>query len=238
MIIDSHSHFGTGDGKDITFEKIQLHLKKNKISKVVLFAITSDHMIKDSLKILEESKKGDYIIPYLRFNPNLLKEKELENLLKMGFKGVKLHPRSQNFNPLDKKFDWVFKTIQKFNIPIIFHCKSYHFDPNSHPEVLLKLAKRYPKQLFIFGHFAGVNKQLFKEYVKYPNIYVETSIDVTPNAYREVVLNYGFERLLFGTDFPFSFAEIELLKLKFARLPKAVVEKILYKNAQEILRLK
>lgn len=238
MIIDFHGHYGNGDGKKITWKKINFHLKKNKISKVVLFAITSDHMIKDSLEILAMSKKNKRIIPFLRINPNKLKRKELENLLKQGFRGVKLHPRSQNFNPLDKKHQWIYKTIQKYEIPIIFHCKSYHFDPNSHPEVLLKLAKRHPKQLFIFGHFAGVNKQLFKEYVKYPNIYVETSIDVTPNAYREVVLNYGFEKLLFGTDFPFSFAEIELLKLKFANLPKEIVEKILYKNAQEILRLK
>ncbi len=238
MIIDAHAHFGNGDGKNITFDKIQLHMKNNGIAKVVLFAITSDHMIKDSLNILELSKKDKRVIPFLRFNPNLLKKKELESLLSQGFKGVKLHPRSQNFNPLHKKFTWIYKTIEKFKIPIIFHCKSYHFDHNSHPEVLLKLARRYPRQLFIFGHFAGVNKQLFKEFVKYPNIYVETSIDVTPNAYREVVMNYGFERLLFGTDFPFSFAEIELLKLKFARLPKEIVQKILYKNAQEILSLK
>jgi uncharacterized protein len=238
MIIDFHSHYGEGDGKDITFEKIELHLRKNKISTVVLFAITSNHMIEDSLEILKLSKKDTRVIPFFRFNPNITTRKQLESLLKKGFKGVKLHPRSQNFNPLDKKFTWIWQTVQKFDIPIIFHCKSYHFDPNSHPEVLLKLAKRYPKQVFIFGHFAGVNKSLFKEYVKHPNIYVETSIDVTPNAYREVVLNYGFDRLLFGTDFPFSFGEIELLKLNMANLPKSIIEKILYKNAEQILRLK
>ena len=102
----------------------------------------------------------------------------------------------------------------------------------------MKLAKKHPKLCVVLGHFAGVNKNLFKEFVKQDNVWVETSIDVTPNAYREVVLNYGFERLLFGTDFPYSFGEIELMKLKIANLSKEMEEKILYKNAQELLNLK
>ncbi|MBT3407029.1 amidohydrolase family protein [Candidatus Woesearchaeota archaeon] len=234
-IIDCHAHIGKEGDKNIDLAKIKIHLKRNKINKVVLFPFISDTLTQDSLKILELSKKNKFIIPFIRFNPNTITKKELEKLLDNPFKGVKLHPRAEKFNPLDQKFDWIFKEIQKHNIPILFHCKSYHFDPDSHPEKILKLAKRHPKQIFILGHFAGVNKELFKEYVKQKNIYVETSIDVTPNAYREVVLKYGFKRLLFGTDFPYSFGEIELMKLKFANLGKEMEERILYKNAENLL---
>ena len=231
MIIDFHSHYSMG------IEKIKTHLEKNKISKVVLFPIAGPDPVDESVKILNLSKKYSFIIPFLRFDPNNITKKRLEGLLELGFKGVKLHPRVQNFNPVDMKINWIFEIIKKYNIPIIFHCKSYYFDKNSHPEKLLKLAKRHPNQIFVFGHFAGVNKDLFKEFAKFENIYVETSIDVTPNAYREVIFKHKFERLIFGTDFPYSFGEIELLKLKMAKLPEKMNNKILYENAQTVLNL-
>lgn len=238
-IIDFHCHYGqSNDGNSVNFNKIKLHQERNNISRTILFPFTVSDLIKSSLDILQLSKKKKDIIPFLRFDPNKITTNQIEDLLKKGFKGVKLHPRAQKFDPINKKFFKMYEVIEKYKIPIIFHCKSYHFDPNSHPEKLLKIAKRFPKQIFVFGHFAGANKQLFKEFVKHKNIYVETSIDVTPNAYREVTLKYGFDRLIFGTDFPYSFGEIELLKLKFSNLPKNIVEKILYKNAQKILRIK
>ena len=235
-IIDFHCHYGHSDDDNfVDINKIKLHLQKNQITKTVIFPFSGPDLVKSSLEILELSKKNKCLIPFLRFDPNKITLKKIEELLFLGFKGVKLHPRAQNFEPNSKKLFKIYKTIKKFNIPIIFHCKSYHFDPNSHPEKLLKVAKKLPQQIFVFGHFAGVNKKLFQEFVKYNNIYVETSIDVTPNAYREVTLKYNFDRLIFGTDFPYSFGEIELQKLRIANLPQDLVDKILYKNAQRIL---
>lgn len=238
MIIDFHTHFGKEGNKVVDITKLNQHINNNNIKRAVAFSLNEQDLIASSLRILKISKKYKQIIPFLRFDPKKISKEMLENLLSLDFRGIKLHPRSQSFDPLDKKISWIFKMIQKHNKPILFHCKSYHFDPNSHPEKLLGLAKRHPSQVFVLGHFAGVNKKLFKEYVKHQNIYVETSVDSTPNAYREIVLDGSFDRLVFGSDFPFSFAEIELLKLKMANLPNDIVEKILYKNAQKILRLK
>jgi uncharacterized protein len=238
MIIDFHNHIGKENDKIVSISLLERHLKNNQIRNAVAFPFSGEPLIQKSLKILKYSRKHKFIIPFLRFNPKKIRRKELEDLLKKGFRGIKLHPRSEEFDPLEKNIQWVFEVIQKYRIPILIHCKSYHFDPNSHPEKLLKLAKKHPKQIFVFGHFAGVNKSLFKEFMKHENIYVETSIDVTPNAYREVTLKIGFDRLLFGTDFPFSFGEIELEKLRLAKLPKKITQKILYQNAQRILSLK
>jgi uncharacterized protein len=236
MIIDSHAHFGknSSDDNDVSLEKLKAHMKKNKIDYVCLFPFTSENLVDESLKILELSNQNKFIIPFLRFDPNTIKKTELQNLLKKNFKGVKLHPRAQNFDSLDKRFEWIFEMISESKLPLIFHCKSYHFDTNSHPEKLMQIAKKHPDLIVILGHFAGVNKLLFSEFLEIPNLWVETSIDVTPNAYREVVLKTGFDRLLFGTDFPYSFGEVELMKLHLANLPKHINDKILYKNAQKL----
>ena len=82
-------------------------------------------------------------------------------------------------------------------------------------------------------HITNVNKELLYKNNSTSSTQSEQN-DSKEKFTSEVTLKYGFDRLVFGTDFPYSFGEIELLKLKFSNLPENIVEKILYKNAQKI----
>src|SRR3989338_10971144 len=95
-----------------------------------------------SLKSLEkEMEKKKVSLSQLRQNLKL-------------FKGIKLHPRLENFDPLDSKYSEIFKIIEESKLPVLIHTRKEN-NPYTDPDRLLELAKLYPYIVFIFGHFAN-----------------------------------------------------------------------------------
>src|SRR3989338_9128499 len=237
--IDFHFHFGKDlDGSASYMETIEKEMTKNNIEKICLFPLNNPNLIEDSKKILELSKEHKFIIPFLRFDPNTIEKEELAELLSMGFRGVKLHPRSQKFSANNRKFSWIFKEISNYCIPILIHTKLNQYEPMSNPMCVIEVAKHFPEQMFVIGHFAGGAFKPFEEISNLENVYVETSVFSLPIMIERIYEKHGFDRFIFGSDFPYSYPEIELLKIKLAKIPEELKSKILYKNSEKILKLR
>ncbi len=238
MVIDFHVHYGTDlDGTSASLKDIQSEMKSNGIAQVALFPFNMNDLVSQSRQILELSRQQPWIIPFLRFEPQTIAREQLRELLAFGFKGVKLHSRSQQFHPDDPQFHWIFEEILPFRIPILFHTKDSMMEPMSDPRRVIALAKRFPEQIFVIGHAAGGGFWLYEEVAACPNVYVETSIFSIPKLFEEIYQRYGFDRFIYGSDLPYSHPEIELLKIKRAKIPEEVKEKILFKNALTVLRM-
>ena len=238
MIIDFHCHYGKDvDGESSTLNEIISQIKKNDIDKIALFPFNSENLLEESENILSLSKKHKYIIPFLRFDPKSVGKKDLRNALENRYKGIKLHPTSQKFYPDDDRYQWIYDEIAKYKLPILFHSSASFDEPMSNFANILNLAKRYPKQIFVLGHSAGGHPAFFDEITRYENVYVETSVDSYPILYEKVYNKHKFDRFVYGSDFPYSFPHIELEKIRCAKIPDSVKEKILYKNAVEILNV-
>ena len=238
MIIDFHAHVGKDlEGEEHSVEQLLEHMDEAGIDKSVVFPFncSDSELIRESKIILENSKENDRLIPFMRFNPNTITKEELEKLLAMGFKGVKLHPNTQSFMPNDKKMFWIYEMIEKKGLPILFHSKMMSGE-SSNPEHLLDVAEQFPNLKIIIGHFFGDVFSIIPKVKNYPNVYTETSIYARTLRIRDIVEKQGFTRVLFGSDTPYDHPEVALKKIKYSGLSEENIKKILQDNALSIFK--
>ena len=64
-------------------------------------------------------------------------EDEIERIISLGLKGIKLHPDSQNFDMDCKNAMKIYEKLQG-RLPVLMHCGDHRFD-RSHPSRLAKI---------------------------------------------------------------------------------------------------
>ncbi|MBN2101448.1 MAG: amidohydrolase [Candidatus Aenigmarchaeota archaeon] len=240
MIIDFHTHIGhSHDGSEQTIPELESNMKKLGIDKSVVFSIDDKDMSREELsfKIMEDVRGDDSLIPFFRFDPKKMKAENLERILK-DFHGVKLHSRAEDFNPLDKKFFPLYEAIEKSGKPLLFHTKKYHLKQTD-PAEIVRIAEEFPKLKLVLAHFAGSQPLVFNYVEKngLGNVYFDTSVNCTQFYIRSIGEKLGFDRILFGSDCPYSDQEVELLKIKKLEIGDDDKNKILGLNAKKLLNL-
>lgn len=233
MIIDFHSHFGVSFDKS-TLKEIEKMMRENGIDKAVIFPSTQasdEELIERSIEIYKNS--GNFFLPFLRFNPKTIDIKEFERL-QQNFYGFKLHPRGENFDPLDRSLSIIFKIIERTGKPVIIHSRKEN-NINTDPDRIIELARLYPKINFIFAHFADDSDIFFSKLKESENAFVDTSVVSSPFILERRVKEVSSKKIIFGSDYPFSDPEIELLKIKKSAIPKEEKEDILHKNAEKLI---
>lgn len=153
---------------------------------------------------------------------------QLEELMKIGFDGVKMletHPKAKKVLKTDftaKGFAPMFKKLEEEQIHILWHVNDpieYWDDPanSDHPDreavygEVYEILRRHPKLKVTFAHMCYMTTQkerLEKLLDDYPNVW----IDITPGpsnfrnmsenteAWREFFIKYS-DRIMFGSDF-------------------------------------
>jgi predicted TIM-barrel fold metal-dependent hydrolase len=233
MIIDIHTH--TGNEKiPVSLKDLRLSMESNGIDKSATFPLTQpvpDGVIHKSIENAKRKENG--IIPFLRFNPLTT---PLDNLAELSesFYGFKLHPRGEQFDPLDPRLAGAFKLIGDTRKPVILHSRKEAY-PYSDPDRMVRLAEMYPQTNFIFAHFANDSDAFFAAISKYDNAYVDTSIVSSPKIIELRVNMVGAGKILFGSDFPYSDQQIELLKVQKCEIKESEKRSILYGNAARLL---
>ncbi len=163
---------------------------------------------------------------------------ETERIMRLGLRGIKLHPDTQQFNTDDKRLSEVFDYIQD-RLPLLVHCGDKRFD-FSHPRRLKKVIDNFPHLQVIAAHLGGWS--LFDEafeILKKMDCYLDissTTMFLPPEQVAYYIRGYGAHRILFGTDYPLWSPEQEVAAFKKLHLSADESERIAYKNAFEILK--
>ncbi len=246
MIIDAHVHIGSDvDGASQSIKKLKSNMARYGIDKSIIFPFNEKgDLVKASLKLLEYQSSS--LLPFLRFDPKIMTPEKLGDLLENGFYGVKLHPRAQAFDPIDSKYYQLYERIEDSGKPLLIHTrKSTPFSPKllrtngkfSDPDRIVGLAKKFPNLNIIIAHFANLSGDALKIIGKEDNLYVDTSIFGTTFIVKMMCNVIGAEKMIMGSDAPYSDQEIETLKVKKAEISKSEKEKILSGNIRKILPL-
>ncbi|PYG85017.1 hypothetical protein LY28_03377 [Ruminiclostridium sufflavum DSM 19573] len=167
-------------------------------------------------------------------------ESEVDRIISLGLKGIKLHPDFQNFNIDDPDVMPIYKAIQ-FKLPVLIHMGDENRTSSS-PERLSNVLKRFPDLTVIAAHLGGY--QMWDDSIKYlvgKNLYLDTSsslafLDKEKATY--IIRKHGVEKILFGTDYPMWSHEEELQRLYNLDFTAEEQELILWKNASKLLGLK
>ena len=242
MIIDSHMHCGI-QNVSLSFDIVKKHLDTGGIAGACLFAPVEDiydrydYNFEDNASwVACRQRANDYVLNIQQNNEQMFAYYFVWNdfrkgELKKGYKGVKWHrheyePEYHYDDPLCEAF---LQEVYRLQLPIVLE-ESY-----KNTEYLIRrIDGRTP---VIIPHMGGLNggfPTLFRAGIwNNETIYADTALA----SGREMTMfldKYGYERLLFGSDFPFGNPWNELQDVIRLNLGKDDFENVVCNN---ILRL-
>lgn len=218
-------------GKEINVVKYIVHSTSTTVNQV--------KSINDFIS--SEVKKHKEFIGFATLHPDMEEEEiynEIQRIKQIGLKGIKLHPDFQRFDIDDNRAEKIYRNVG--SLPILFHTGDDRFDYSS-PERLSKMAKKYPHMLSIAAHFGGYCRwSEIDVYDGLDNVFFDTSSSLfkLPDLMAKDILKHlGYERFMFGVDFPMWRHKAELERFLNLNLSDNTNEDILFNNAKRILNI-
>lgn len=184
------------------------------------------------------SRFPDRLVPFARLNPNHRAEAMgalRRSIEELGYRGLKLHPTSTLAHPAGEPTIDLLRACGEYGVPALFHCGD---DPYTTPQAIALAAELAPDTAIVMGHMGGYFHvdDAIGETERHPNLYLETSAMPYPTKIAEAVARVGAERIVFGSDGPGCNPALEVDKIRLLDLGEEVEERILFRNAAELLR--
>lgn len=164
---------------------------------------------------------------------------EVDRIISMGLKGIKMHPDSQRFAIDDLRLFPMYEAVQG-KIPVILHMGDQRYN-YSHPVRLRRILDLFPKLDVIAAHFGGYSMYHTARELLWDTscvFDVSSSLMFMPKGEAERYINsYGAERMAFGTDYPLWDPVTETKRFFELNLTPRQFEQITSKTAKRILKL-
>ena len=163
--------------------------------------------------------------------------RDVEEIISLGLKGVKLHPDIQKVKIDDERMLKIYD-LCRGRLPILMHTGDYRYD-FSNPNRMLPILEKYPDLTVIGAHFGGwsIWEEATQKLCKSKNFYVDCSSSlyaISPEKAKELIMAYGVERVLFGTDYPLWEIQDEIDRFMKIELTDVQREDIFFNNAVKL----
>ncbi|MBI3665473.1 MAG: amidohydrolase [Acidobacteria bacterium] len=244
MIIDLHCHFGAAffryreyrmTAEDLLREMDQHNVERAVVGSAGEFAAHWNREGNDAISALALGFPERFT-GFATINPWMLAA-ALDELRRaretLGLKGLILHPMLHGFEANDPLVFPLVEEAVRLALPVYVTGGAPLL---AVPYKIADLAGRYPEGRFILGH-AGWDFHFDVLYCleACPNLWAETSKNELCNL-EAIVRAIGPERLVFGSDYPFSTYRSEIEKIRLLPgLSNHDMEKILGVNALRLL---
>jgi len=201
---------------------------------------------------LAASKLEGRILPFTSADYSLPIDemvKKLERDIERGARGLKIHPVLQNISLRDDRVKAAVRVFGDRSLPVVSHCGANDYytegeDFARTPEYgdvkyFIELVKEFPEYPLIAGHCGGLmggEMEILSAALEgYDHVYVDTTFRSAADIKRMVDF-FGRDKVLFGTDTPFSNHKYAIEAVQDACGADAdLADMILYKNAAQIL---
>ncbi len=165
---------------------------------------------------------------------------DIEQIISLGLKGVKLHPDIQGFKIDDYRCLKIYELCEG-RLPILMHTGDKRYD-FSNPNRLKPILETYTDLLVIGAHLGGYSvwDDAVKELGGFKNFMVDTSssLEFLPKDRAvEIIRAYGADRVMFGVDYPMWSHKKEVENLLNLGLSDEEYKKIFYKNAANLFKI-
>ena len=162
---------------------------------------------------------------------------DVDEIISLGLKGVKLHPDIQKFKIDDYRMLKIYELCEG-RLPILIHTGDHRYD-FSNPNRMIPILDIYKELTVIGAHFGGwsIWEEATQKLSKYKNFYVDCSSSLyamTPEDAKKIIMAYGTDRVLFGTDYPMWEPKSEVEKFMKIELTTEEREDVLWNNASQL----
>lgn len=164
-------------------------------------------------------------------------EKEIERMISLRLRGVKIHSDCQGINMDAPGFMPIYEMLEG-TLPVLFHVGDRRMDFSS-PVRLAGILKRFPRLTAIAAHLGGYSVWEEAAHVLLgQNVYLDTSSSLMfleKEKAVSLIRRHGTDRVLFGTDYPMWTHQEELRRFMALGLTEEENRQILSGNAERLL---
>lgn len=207
QVFDAHTHVGVDiDGRRMTAAGMKARMDAANVYMSIIFPLNDPNARddysgpNDVVWAAHEEYQGAFV-PFFRLNPHKDYEAEFERCVQRGFKGLKLHPVSQEFELDDTRVARLFEMAAAVDLPVLVHAG---FAMERIVEPLLPTVERLPELRLILGHAAMVELlAATRAFSDYPNVLFETSVVKAKDLY-VLFCSMDPARICYGSDIPYG----------------------------------
>ena len=176
----------------------------------------------------------------------------------LGLRGIKIMPMYAGFFPQDRKLDTLWEYASKHCLPVLLHTGTTFIAQAplecTLPRHIDEVATRFPEARIIMAHLGHPYEgECIAVIRKHPHVYADISaLHYRPwQFYNSLMLvqEYGvWNKLLFGTDYPFTTVDATVSGLRnlnrmtegtgLPRLDEAQIEAMIYRDSLSLLGVK
>ncbi len=207
VVVDAHTHLGRDeDGQSLDPADLIAFLDQvSPTTRACTFPLHDPdrapaYRVPNDRVLRWARESGGRLYPYCRLDPADDPVAEAERCLRLGARGIKLHPRAQAFGFGDVAAESIWKIAQEAKVPILIHAGRGM--PRMDP--LADLALRYPDVVLVLAHAAIADQGMFASRLRdHPNIVYDTA---TFSVFDQLELfaRVPAERIVFASDAPYG----------------------------------
>ena len=169
---------------------------------------------------------------------------ELDRIVSLGLRGIKLHPDYQGFMVDEDRVDLLYDEIERRGLPVVLHAGFDVFSPSKihcPPEAALHMLKKHPHLKVILAHLGGndCHQQVHEILAGVDGeVYFDTAFTgrYLPDSLMEkIIRKHGADRILFASDIPWDSPFEIKKKIMRLRISDDDKEKIFSGNAVRLL---
>jgi hypothetical protein len=165
---------------------------------------------------------------------------EMDRLLALGVRGIKLHTQHQGFLPTDARMARIYEAASERGIVVLFHAGGYLGDggPEGRPVDFARMLDAHPNMTCILAHMGGYRRwDEVRAHLCGRDVYFDTAYvprNLADDAFVSLMRDHGIERILFGSDGPWTDAGEEIAYLSSIGLTADELRLVLGGNAARL----
>jgi uncharacterized protein len=187
---------------------------------------------------------SDRIVPFGSMHPEFPEPaEEIARMASLGLRGFKLHPEHQDFEPNEDRMDPIYAAAIEHGLIVFFHAGAdlLHETVRGTPRAFADVLDEWPDLTFVLAHLGGFRQwQAVAEEISGRNVWLDTAYTLghlSDEEFARMVRHHGTDRVMFGSDGPWTDAAQEIEHLSRLGFTGPEVEGILGGNASELLGL-
>jgi predicted TIM-barrel fold metal-dependent hydrolase len=206
-VIDAHTHLGLDeDGRSLNLAQLLAQLDDAGARRACVFPLHDPerhpaYRVPNDRVLAWAAESDERLVPFCRLDPTEGPLEESERCLAAGARGIKLHPRAQDFVFDGRDMDGVFALAEEASVPILIHA-GRGLPPLA--EGLVDLALRHPGAVLILAHGAICDQGILTtRLADHPGVLYDISC-FFPLDVIELFARAPAERIVFASDPPYG----------------------------------
>jgi uncharacterized protein len=220
-VIDAHTHLGLDeDGRSLTLAQLLAQLDAADARRACVFPLHDperhpSYRLPNDRVLAWSGESEGRLVPFCRLDPAEDPLDEAERCLAAGARGIKLHPRAQEFVFDGPEMASVFALAEEASVPILIHA-GRGLPPLA--DGLAELALTHPEAVLILAHGAICDQGILTtRLAEHPGVLYDISC-FFPLDVIELFARVPAERIVFASDPPYGMPATTLyLALRLAR---------------------